>query len=83
MTDRSEHPDFTPYAGPAGGWGSLRSVAEIVPREGNAIVLAMKQVTIPSPGELARRAENIETRWKLPAKKWLRMMRAGPVNTPS
>ena len=52
-------------------------------REGNAIVLAMKQVTIPSSGELARRAENIETRWKLPAKKWLRMMRAGPVNTPS
>ncbi len=28
-------PDFTPYAGPAGGWGSLRSVAEILPREGN------------------------------------------------
>jgi molybdopterin-dependent oxidoreductase alpha subunit len=28
-------PDFTPYPGPAGGWGSLRSVAEILPREGN------------------------------------------------
>ncbi|MBC7495950.1 MAG: FdhF/YdeP family oxidoreductase [Sphingomonadaceae bacterium] len=40
MTDRSEHPDFTPYAGPAGGWGSLRSVAEIVPREGNAIAVS-------------------------------------------
>ncbi len=35
MTDRSDTPDFTPYAGPAGGWGSLRSVAEILPREGN------------------------------------------------
>ena len=52
-------------------------------REGNAIVLAMKQVTIPTAGELARRAENIETRWKLPAKKWLRMMRTGPSVTPS
>ena len=40
MTDRSDHPDFTPYAGPAGGWGSLRSVAEIVPREGNAIAVS-------------------------------------------
>ncbi|UAJ10321.1 FdhF/YdeP family oxidoreductase [Glacieibacterium megasporae] len=30
-------PDFTPYAGPAGGWGSLRSVAEILPREGNVV----------------------------------------------
>ena len=40
MTDRSDHPDFTPYAGPAGGWGSLRSVAEIVPREGNAVAVS-------------------------------------------
>ena len=30
-------PDFTPYSGPAGGWGSLRSVAEILPREGNVV----------------------------------------------
>jgi spermidine synthase len=48
-------------------------------KEGNTIVLAMKQVTMPGPGELARRAENIETRWQLPARKWLRMMR--PVAT--
>ncbi|MEP6739706.1 MAG: spermidine synthase [Caldimonas sp.] len=47
-------------------------------REGNAIVLAMKQVTVPGRGELARRAENIETRWQLPARKWLRMMRSAP-----
>jgi len=33
-------PDFTPYPGPAGGWGSLRSVAEILPREGNVPAVA-------------------------------------------
>ena len=37
--------------------------------------LAMKQVTLPARDELARRAENIETRWQLPARKWLRMLR--------
>jgi spermidine synthase len=49
-------------------------------KEGNTVVLAMKQVTVPGRDELARRAENIETRWQLPAGKWLRMMR--PVSTP-
>ena len=44
MTDRSDTPDFTPYAGPAGGWGSLRSVAEIIPREGNAAAVARELV---------------------------------------
>ena len=44
-------------------------------KEGNTIVLAMKQVTLAPRDELARRAENIETRWKLPARKWLRMLR--------
>ena len=44
-------------------------------REGNTVVLAMKQVTFAPLDELARRAENIETRWQLPARKWLRMMR--------
>ena len=44
-------------------------------REGNTVVLAMKHVTLPGRDELARRAENIETRWQLPARKWLRMMR--------
>ncbi|URW77131.1 FdhF/YdeP family oxidoreductase [Sphingomonas donggukensis] len=28
-----DNPDLTPFKGPAGGWGSLRSVAEILPRE--------------------------------------------------
>ncbi len=44
-------------------------------KEGNTVVLAMKQVTLPGRDELARRAENIETRWQLPARKWLRMLR--------
>ena len=52
------------------------SVLSLKPtREGNTIVVAMKHVTVPAAPELARRAENIETRWKLPARKWLRMMR--------
>ena len=30
---RSDDPDLTPFKGPAGGWGSVRSLAEILPRE--------------------------------------------------
>ncbi|HEY4959175.1 MAG TPA: spermidine synthase, partial [Caldimonas sp.] len=52
-------------------------------KEGNTVVLAMKQVTVPGRDELARRAENIETRWQLPARKWLRMMRSVSAATPS
>ncbi|MGZ5186735.1 MAG: spermine/spermidine synthase domain-containing protein, partial [Caldimonas sp.] len=52
-------------------------------REGNTIVVAMKHVTVPDRDALARRAENIETRWKLPARKWLRMMRPLPADTPA
>ena len=44
-------------------------------KEGNTVVLAMKQVTFATPEELARRAQTIETRWQLPARKWLRMLR--------
>lgn len=40
MTELSDRPDFTPYTGPAGGWGSLRSVAEILPREGNVAAVS-------------------------------------------
>jgi spermidine synthase len=52
-------------------------------KEGNTVVLAMKQVTVAGRDELARRAENIETRWQLPARKWLRMMRSISVATPT
>jgi len=51
-------------------------------KEGNTVVLAMKQVTLPGLGELARRAENIETRWQLPARKWLRMLNSLPADPP-
>ena len=51
--------------------------------EGNTIVAAMKQVTVPDRAVLARRAENIETRWKLPARKWLRMMQPLPSEQPA
>ena len=44
-------------------------------KEGNTVVLAMKQVTFAGVDEVARRAQNIETRWQLPARKWLRMLR--------
>jgi molybdopterin-dependent oxidoreductase alpha subunit len=30
---RSDKPEITPFKGPAGGWGSVRSLAEIFPRE--------------------------------------------------
>jgi spermidine synthase len=46
-------------------------------KEGNTVVLAMKQVTFPDPDALAGRAQTIETRWQLPARKWLRMLRPG------
>jgi spermidine synthase len=46
-------------------------------REGNTIVLALREARFPERGELARRAETIETRWGLPARKWLRA--CGPI----
>ena len=47
-------------------------------KEGNTIVLALKSGTIPDRPTLAARAENIETRFGLPAAKWLRMLRTLP-----
>jgi spermidine synthase len=44
-------------------------------REGNTIVVAVKNSAIPERSVLADRAETIESRFKLPAKKWLRMIR--------
>lgn len=63
------------------GAGGVRSLKPT--REGNTVVIAMKQVTVPGRDELARRAENIETRWKLPARKWLRILRANADPPPS
>ena len=44
-------------------------------REGNSIVLAQRRPTRPSPAELALRAESIQTRHRLPALKWLRVLK--------
>jgi spermidine synthase len=44
-------------------------------KEGNTIVVAMKGGGMPDREVLAQRAETLDTRFKLPAKKWLRMMR--------
>jgi spermidine synthase len=47
-------------------------------KEGNTIVIAWKGVAMPDRDTLAARAENIETRFQLPARKWLRMIRELP-----
>ena len=45
-------------------------------KEGNTIVVAMKHHPWPDRATLAARAADIESRFKLPAKKWLPMIRA-------
>lgn len=47
-------------------------------REGNTIVLAWKGADMPERDALAARAENIETRFGLAARKWLKMIRMLP-----
>jgi len=44
-------------------------------KEGNTVVVALKHAALPDRATLAARADNIEHRFKLPAKKWLRMIR--------
>ena len=70
----------------AAAFGTAHVLSLQPTKEGNTIVLAMKHVTLPGRDDLARRAENIETRWQLPARKWLRMLRPvapAPIETPS
>jgi spermidine synthase len=45
-------------------------------REGNTIVVALRLPQRPDRTALAQRAETIETRWGLPARKWLRVFKA-------
>ena len=42
-------------------------------REGNTVVLAQREPTRPERAALLLRAGDIESRWGLPAKKWLRL----------
>lgn len=44
-------------------------------REGNTVVLAQRTPARPKRDELAQRAETIEDRWGLPARKWLRVFK--------
>jgi hypothetical protein len=44
-------------------------------REGNTVVLALREPQEPKRGELAARADEIESRWGLPARKWLRVFK--------
>lgn len=47
-------------------------------KEGNTILVAARNVAVPERAELERRAANIESRFELPARKWLRMVRPLP-----
>jgi spermidine synthase len=50
-------------------------------REGNRVVVATRTIGLPPREVLAARAAAIESRWGhcgLPARKWLRMLQAGP-----
>jgi hypothetical protein len=44
-------------------------------REGNTIAVATHAVTVPDRHTLLERADNIESRFGLPARKWLRLVR--------
>ena len=44
-------------------------------REGNTVVLAQRTPTRPKRDALAARAQTIQTRWALPATKWLRVFK--------
>jgi spermidine synthase len=44
-------------------------------REGNSVVIATRGVTVPDRDTLTARAAHIQTRYGLPARKWLRMVR--------
>ena len=44
-------------------------------REGNTVVLAQREPTRPERAALLQRSAEIESRWGLPAKKWLRLFK--------
>ena len=52
--------------GPQGVWAFRPT------REGNTVVLAQREPTRPERSEFLNKAADIESRWGLPAKKWLR-----------
>jgi spermidine synthase len=49
-------------------------------KEGNTVVVAARCVQVPHREVLEQRAANIESRFKLPAQKWLRLVKPLPVS---
>jgi spermidine synthase len=47
-------------------------------REGNTVLLAIKGADVPDRATLVERAQIVESRFGLPARKWLRMIRELP-----
>jgi len=62
----------------ADAFGRERCVALRPTREGNTVVLALKNEALPDRDEMSVRADAIEARFGLPARKWLRMLRDLP-----
>ena len=65
----------------AAAFGHAQVISLQPTKEGNTIVAALKGQPLPDRETLMARADNIESRFKLPAKKWLRMIR--PLASPA
>ena len=48
-------------------------------REGNTVVLALRTPVEPARGLLSARADEVQARWGLPARKWLRVLRPATI----
>jgi spermidine synthase len=59
----------------AAAFGDTQVLSLRPTREGNTIVVALRDAPLPDRATLAARADEIERRFKLPARKWLRMIR--------
>ena len=59
----------------AGAFGKEAVWAFKPTREGNTVVLAQRTPSRPERAQLLARADDIESRWGLPAKKWLRLFK--------
>jgi spermidine synthase len=62
----------------AGAFGAAQVWNLRPTKEGNTVVVATRSLALPDRATLGARAENIETRFGLPARKWLRMIRVPP-----
>ena len=62
----------------AAAFGAAQVLSLRPTREGNTIVVALKGAAWPEASVLAMRADHIESHADLPARKWLKMLRALP-----